>query len=102
MSNPQVPLTIRNSLNVESGLNDGIATPIVTVLIAVVAAEEGATQGWFADAVKNVGVAVVVGLPPGGRRRLARGAGAQGRLDVSDAPSSSSCSLSPSSATPRR
>ena len=47
VSNPKVPLTVRNSLNVESGLNDGIATPIVTVLIAVVAAEEGATQGWL-------------------------------------------------------
>jgi len=60
VSNPQVPLTVRNSLNVESGLNDGIATPIVTVLIAVVAAEEGATQGWFTEALENVGIAVVV------------------------------------------
>jgi NhaP-type Na+/H+ or K+/H+ antiporter len=60
VSDPKVPLTIRNSLNVESGLNDGIATPIVTVLIAVVAAEEGATHGWLTAAVKNIGVAVVV------------------------------------------
>jgi sodium/hydrogen antiporter len=41
MSNPAVPLRIRQALNVESGLNDGIATPIVLVAIAGVAADEG-------------------------------------------------------------
>jgi hypothetical protein len=40
MSNPDVPLRIRRVLNVESGLNDGIATPIVLVAIAGVAADE--------------------------------------------------------------
>ena len=60
VSNPKVPLTVRNSLNVESGLNDGIATPIVTVLIAVVAAEEGAAQDWLVEAVKTIGIALVV------------------------------------------
>jgi len=60
VTNPQVPPGIRQVLNVESGLNDGIATPIVTVLIAVVAAEEGATRGWVVDAVKEIGVALAV------------------------------------------
>ena len=41
MSDPRVPLRIRRVLNVESGLNDGIATPIVLVAIAGVAADEG-------------------------------------------------------------
>jgi len=41
MSDPRVPLRIRRILNVESGLNDGIATPIVLVAIAGVAADEG-------------------------------------------------------------
>jgi NhaP-type Na+/H+ or K+/H+ antiporter len=36
-----VPMRIRRALNVESGLNDGIATPLVTHFIAIVAAEEG-------------------------------------------------------------
>ncbi len=66
VSNPKVPLTVRNSLNVESGLNDGIATPIVTVLIAVVAAEEGATQGWLLEATKTIAVALAVALVLGG------------------------------------
>lgn len=41
MSNPHVPAKVRSALNVESGLNDGIATPIVLVAIAGVAADEG-------------------------------------------------------------
>lgn len=41
MSDPTVPTRIRRVLNVESGLNDGIATPIVLVAIAGVAADEG-------------------------------------------------------------
>ncbi len=66
VSNPRVPMTLRNSLNVESGLNDGIATPIVTVLIAVVAAEEGAAQGWLAYAVKTIAIALAVAVVLGG------------------------------------
>ena len=41
MSNPPCPAKVRRALNVESGLNDGIATPIVLVAIAGVAAERG-------------------------------------------------------------
>jgi NhaP-type Na+/H+ or K+/H+ antiporter len=33
-SNPSVPTRVRRVLNVESGLNDGIAAPIVLVAIA--------------------------------------------------------------------
>ncbi len=69
VTNPKVPPTVRSSLNVESGLNDGIATPIVTVLIALVAAEEGAAQGWVVDAARSIaialGVAVVLGIVVG-------------------------------------
>jgi NhaP-type Na+/H+ or K+/H+ antiporter len=41
MVNRAVPARIRRLLNVESGLNDGIATPFVLVAIA------GAAVGWF-------------------------------------------------------
>ena len=41
MSDPSVPARFAATLNVESGLNDGIATPIVLVAIAGVAANEG-------------------------------------------------------------
>jgi NhaP-type Na+/H+ or K+/H+ antiporter len=35
VANPRVPAVIRNALNVESGLNDGLALPFVTILVAV-------------------------------------------------------------------
>ncbi len=66
VTNPRVPLLVRTALNVESGLNDGIATPIVTVLIAVVAAEEVANQGWAMHAVKAIVIALAVAVFLGG------------------------------------
>lgn len=42
--NPVVPLRVRRALNVESGLNDGLATPIVLLALAALAAEEGDSQ----------------------------------------------------------
>lgn len=39
--NPRVPGRIRRALSVESGLNDGLATPIVLVALAALLAEEG-------------------------------------------------------------
>lgn len=38
--NPVVPLRVRRGLNVESGLNDGMATPIVLVALGVLAEHE--------------------------------------------------------------
>jgi NhaP-type Na+/H+ or K+/H+ antiporter len=63
-SNPKVPVRIRRALNVESGLNDGIATPFVTLFIALAVAEEGATpaSGWWMSAVTQIGLAVIVGV----------------------------------------
>ena len=39
--NPVVPTRVRRALNVESGLNDGLATPVVLFAIAAIAGEEG-------------------------------------------------------------
>lgn len=45
MSDRRVPARVRQTLNVESGLNDRFATPVVTAaLAAVIAAEAGAAQ----------------------------------------------------------
>jgi len=61
--NPNVPVRIRRALNVESGLNDGIATPFVTLFIALAVAEEGfrPTAGWLPDALTQIVLAVIVG-----------------------------------------
>ncbi|MEU9120414.1 cation:proton antiporter [Streptomyces sp. NPDC048506] len=42
MVNPEVPARIRRVINVESGLNDGIVTPLVVIALAGVSATEGA------------------------------------------------------------
>ncbi|HWS58874.1 MAG TPA: cation:proton antiporter, partial [Actinotalea sp.] len=43
--NPVVPVRIRRLLNVESGLNDGLVTPVVFFAIAAIAGSQGATDG---------------------------------------------------------
>jgi NhaP-type Na+/H+ or K+/H+ antiporter len=61
VTNRAVPVRIRRALNVESGLNDGIATPFVTLFILVVAAEEAVGAGdWASEALKELGLAIVV------------------------------------------
>lgn len=40
--NPVVPMRVRRGLNVESGLNDGLATPIVLMSLSVLAERENA------------------------------------------------------------
>jgi NhaP-type Na+/H+ or K+/H+ antiporter len=62
-NNPKVPMRIRTALNVESGLNDGIATPLVTLFIAMTIAEEGASQaGWLSSALAQMGIGILVGV----------------------------------------
>ncbi|WP_020524711.1 cation:proton antiporter [Catelliglobosispora koreensis] len=66
VSNKAVPVRIRRALNVESGLNDGIATPLVTLFIAMLAAEEGlSTKGWGYESLKQIGLALVVAIAVG-------------------------------------
>jgi sodium/hydrogen antiporter len=70
VTNRAVPVRIRRALNVESGLNDGIATPFVALFLLVVAAEETINAGhWASEALKELGLALVaaavVGLAAG-------------------------------------
>jgi sodium/hydrogen antiporter len=65
MANPLVPARIRRLINVESGLNDGIATPFVSVAIAGVAGGHGAGHG-PAAAVAELALGVLVGVAVGG------------------------------------
>ncbi len=64
--NPRVPTRVRRMLNVESGLNDGLATPIVLFAIAAAAGEEGVGAAESAgravvELVVGVGVGALVG-----------------------------------------
>ena len=79
VSNAMVPVRIRRALNVESGLNDGIATPIVAVLLAIVAAEAVHGPGWVAAASRSIGGALLVAAIVGaGGGRLVAWARARG------------------------
>jgi len=66
-TNPKVPVRIRRALNVESGLNDGIATPFVTLFIALAVATEAEIQDgrWLVSALSEIGLAVVAGTVVG-------------------------------------
>ncbi len=59
VTNRAVPARIRRALNVESGLNDGMVTPFVTLFVAVVAAEEDiGDTAWGLEALKQIGLAL--------------------------------------------
>ncbi len=89
----RIPMRVRRLLNVESGLNDGIATPVVVFALAVAASQIGGHHGVTAggallDLAAGVGIGVVVGagsgalitlgsrrrwIVPGGRRMATLG-----------------------------
>src|SRR6266487_98626 len=66
MVNPAVPARIRRLLNVESGLNDGIATPVVLVAIAGAATAEHAASVGPGAAAAELALGVLVGVFVGG------------------------------------
>ena len=66
MVNPAVPARIRRLLNVESGLNDGIATPVVVVAIAGAATAEHAASVGPGAAAAELALGVLVGVCIGG------------------------------------
>ena len=63
-NNPRVPSRIRRALNVESGLNDGLATPLVTLFIALAIEQMGGnhSQNWAVSAISELAIAVGVGV----------------------------------------
>lgn len=63
-TNRAVPGRIRRGLNVESGLNDGLATPLVTLFLAfLITQEEGVgTTDWVAGSLTELGIALVVAV----------------------------------------
>lgn len=77
VTNPAVPARIRRLITVESGLNDGIATPVVMLAIAGAAAaagHEGATGagGALLELVVGVAIGCVIGVTGGALLRIAR------------------------------
>ena len=66
MINPAVPARIRRLINVESGLNDGIATPVVLIALAGAATDEHVASVSPAAAVAELALGVLIGIAVGG------------------------------------
>lgn len=68
INDDRVPLRLRRGLNVESGLNDGIVTPVVTLAVAVAVSQlTGAESEAFAAgaALRELGLGLLAGLLTG-------------------------------------
>ncbi len=69
INDERIPLRPRRALNVESGLNDGIATPIVVFMLAVAASQLGIvseSESFEAGtALRELGGGVIVGIALG-------------------------------------
>jgi NhaP-type Na+/H+ or K+/H+ antiporter len=60
VTNPRVPRVIRHTLNLESGLNDGLALPPVLALTAALAADSDFV--WWKFVLQDVSLGVAFGL----------------------------------------
>ena len=92
VTNPRVPAVVRHSLNLESGLNDGLALPAVLALSAALSAGSGHFV-WWRFVIENLGT----GPRRGAARRLRRRvAGAARRAAGVGHPGRTSARCSPS------
>ncbi len=64
ISNQRVPARIRQALDVESGLNDGVSLPFLLVFLAFASGSAG--PGVVETFVGEIGIAVLVGVAVGG------------------------------------
>lgn len=63
VSDPAVPQRIRQTINVESGLNDGIVLPVVTILLALAGGEgPSSVGGGAAFVMRQIGGGIAIGV----------------------------------------
>ena len=65
MADPRVPVRVRRVLNVESGLNDGIAPPFVTAFLAAAVAHEAGHAEGVGSAIVDLLIGAGVGIGVG-------------------------------------
>jgi NhaP-type Na+/H+ or K+/H+ antiporter len=64
VSNLRVPVRVRQALNVEAGLNDGLSVPFLALFLTLAAAEEELQPAiyWIRFALEQIGFGVLVGV----------------------------------------
>ncbi len=69
VTDPRIPSRVRQGLNVESGLNDGICVPLLLIAIAIAEAQEGAIGDGAAArlVLEEIGYGIAGGVPGGAR-----------------------------------
>ena len=67
VSSPAVPARIRQALNIESGLNDGIVLPVVLFFASMASAATGGPDGpsWLMFSLTQIGLGLLAGLAIG-------------------------------------
>jgi NhaP-type Na+/H+ or K+/H+ antiporter len=67
VSNPRVPVRVRQALNVEAGLNDGLSVPFLALFLTLAVAEEELQPAsyWIRFALEQVGLGILVGVGVG-------------------------------------
>ena len=67
VSDPAVPARIRQGLNVESGLNDGMVVPVVALFLALTLEpdDSGSASFWGRFVLQQVGLGVLIGIVVG-------------------------------------
>ena len=62
VSDERIPSTVRNTINVESGLNDGIVFPVLLTVLAMIASNSDTAQsGWMAYIAQQILVGAIAG-----------------------------------------
>ncbi len=63
VSSERVPQRIRQALNVESGLNDGLSIPFLFLFVGLAVSEADVTAGgWLSFAAQQIGLGALVGI----------------------------------------
>ena len=67
VSNPRVPVRVRQALNVEAGLNDGLSVPFLALFLTLAVAEEELQPAsyWIRFALEQIGLGALVGIGVG-------------------------------------
>jgi sodium/hydrogen antiporter len=83
VTNPRLPSRIRQSLNVESGLNDGLCVPLLIIFLTIAQAEEGLGEvDPLLVVLEEIGFGVIGGVAAGALGALVlRRFGARGWME---------------------